>query len=209
MKSITDNKAVKRRNRWSQEVRDRVTILAAQAMTPADIERDLRLDPHFATMLTPTARTIQRMLADADTAASGTWSFGSGKVERGPDYDRLVLETLAAVVKATKGRVQSLTTDEAEWIVRVRRARPDFSPVLAFRFARRYIAWQAAHTPTPGLDLQLARANPVAEGLDDAAWDRRATGSPRATDTVFRIGRDDAPADEPDTKEGHDDGTTR
>ncbi|MFN2484265.1 MAG: hypothetical protein ABR509_04925 [Candidatus Limnocylindria bacterium] len=70
------------------------------------------------------------------------------------------------MIKATEGRVRSLSRDEAEWVVRVRRARPDLHPWLAYKYATRYRARDDRGESTEGLDIQLAvffRGDPEAE----------------------------------------------
>lgn len=151
------------------------------------------LDRQFDDPLIPSLRTVQRVLADI-TPSGGRWTFGPGEVTPGPDYDHLVLDTLGAVVTATEGRVASFTQDEADLIVRIRRARPDFDPFWAFRFARRYLEWRIRGEPTEALDLQLATLNRVGAGLSGDKLDERAK---RKLATVKR------------SKDGGPHGTTR
>jgi hypothetical protein len=170
------NSAAKRRRRraWPPEVMDAIRDLAAQGYIAKEIDDRLALDPDMGDLPRPSVRSLQRLLADISPEGMGRWAFGADDAAPGPDYDRLVLQTLGAVMAATEGRVRGLSQAEAEWVVRIRRARPDFTPAMAYRFARRYIEWRARGESTEALDLQLASANPVVEGMTDDALNDRA-----------------------------------
>jgi hypothetical protein len=88
----------------------------------------------------------------------------------------VILEVLREVNDRTDGRVTSLTRAEARWVTLVSRARPEVRGWEAYRWAHRYIEWEATGESTEALDLQLARANPILAGLQGGvtAMDRRA-----------------------------------
>lgn len=166
MTTSGDKNDTKRRpRRWSlpPAMLDVVRDLADRGYTGKEVLDQLAADERSDPNRLPKLRTIQRAISDMSSTDSGDWSFGQGD----PDDDRLVLETLAAVTRATKRR--TLTQAEAGWAARIRRARPDLTPWQAFRFARRYVEWRARNEPTTALDAQLATmsAGEIAAYSDD------------------------------------------
>jgi hypothetical protein len=102
----------------------------------------------------PSSRTlIEWLRADRSRSRSAPWTLGH---ERDPRDAALVLRVLREVVERTEGKVNTVTQDEARWLVRVIHARGDLKPWAAYRFARRYAAAQHRKGDYRWLDLQLA-----------------------------------------------------
>ncbi len=101
----------------------------------------------------PSARTlIEWLREDRSRSRSAPWSLGK---QRDPKDAALVLRVLREVIERTEGKVQTITEDEARWLVRVIHARGDLQPWAAYRFARRYAAVQHRKGDYRWLDLQL------------------------------------------------------
>lgn len=101
----------------------------------------------------PGYRSYQRMLATfgkGDT--SPPWTFPSESIED----DRLVLETLAAIIYSTHGQKLSLSMEEADRIAWVRKMAPGLDPWPAWIVAKWYIIRHRQHEDTKDLDHYLA-----------------------------------------------------
>lgn len=170
----TDSGRIRRRRRRraiEAPVLEDVLDKLDKAWLPKEIHEALGMDERFTLDQVPSVRTIQRIAADhAPSSPDETWDLRASD----PDDSALVVEALRDAYRQSEGRVRHFTRAEAEWVVRVKRARPDFSPWLAYRFARRYLARMEAGEPTGPLDLQLARLNPIGEGMPDEQLERRA-----------------------------------
>jgi hypothetical protein len=78
----------------------------------------------------PTLRTVQyRLKAPHDP--SGDWRWEQDALDPAP-----VLAVLARVIQETEGRRRSVTTAEATWIRRIRRAAPSLDGWCVYRLAR-------------------------------------------------------------------------
>jgi len=174
MRSTTVKTVTKRRKRrWRPDLMEEVRRLGADGL-PAEVivHEHLAVDPRFGDIQRkPSVSTVRRFLADIQ--AGERWRFTDAD---DPDDALFVLESLAAVVTHTEGRVQHITEPQAALIARIRRARPNLRGWTAYRFALRYLEATATGEPTDALDIRLAQANPAVDGLGDEQWDRWVTG---------------------------------
>jgi hypothetical protein len=103
----------------------------------------------------PPLRTIQRMVADVQTRdSSGAWRVP----EADPTEVRLLLDTLAAVIERSQGRITGLTKAEAGLVVRIHQAAPELELINVWLLARVYRGREARDEPTADLDAMLAFA---------------------------------------------------
>ena len=87
----------------------------------------------------PQQRRIYDWMAEEKARSRGEpWTLAD---ERNPADAQLVTDVIREVTVRTEGKGRA-TKAEAYWIVRVRRARPDLHPWIAYRFARRYVVVQ-------------------------------------------------------------------
>lgn len=106
----------------------------------------------------PSERTTRDIVgevrADAPEDSSGPWSL----IKATPAEAAVVPTVIAAVVKATGGRIWHLTLAEAACIVRILSAAPDLDPYASYVAARLYVARTAAGADTADLDFFLGAA---------------------------------------------------
>lgn len=122
--------------------------------TPAQVHAALEADPRFKGRV-PHVRSLQRYAKDVQVPdPSAPWTLASPS----PAAADQVLDVLAAVVEETNGRVSSVTQLEAEWISRLRAARPDLPGWECWFLARLYIMRTGRHESTADLDMYLAFA---------------------------------------------------
>lgn len=197
------------------EVEIRDLVISGKAADPRQLQATIRKGHQG---WSPDIRVLrQRFARYRPRNDSGDWSMRDAD----PDDAALVLDTLAAVHMDTfdpdePGRqVRRFTQAEGDWIVRVRRARPDLVPafgtgpwqvraVQVWQFARRYLWHDENGVPTTALDLELAmleRAGRVSVLPGPVPVGSTLVGGRRRRDLEARL------AAQP--KEGHDDGTTR
>jgi len=166
------------RKRFDTKVEAAIRRLVAdkERITPAEVERELDLSPGLEGLDKPERRSIARRLrALRPDDKSEPWDLSQVEV----DLPTLSPQDLAFLIRTLRvayqqRQVPRLTKREAEWIVRVGRARPDISEMLAYRFAHRYMAAQDAKQPTTPLDRQLAVINPqMGDLLPDEQLDER------------------------------------
>lgn len=106
----------------------------------------------------PSVRTIQAWLAapenrpDNDTGPAWTLADANG-----PEA-AVILESLAAAIEETEGRVQHFSKCLAGWIVKVGCAAPDLSPWQRYVYANHYRERTKAKLDTSSLDAVLALA---------------------------------------------------
>lgn len=140
----------------SGEIEDRLELYATQtSWTAKQIHNQLVEDFADRGMDIPALRTVQdrvKKLRVPDT--SGRWAFAEAEPgEAGP-----VLETVAAVIEQTAGRVRQVTRTEAAWINRLAIARPTLPPYERWFLARFYLTRSANNDPVGDLDSYLAFA---------------------------------------------------
>jgi hypothetical protein len=83
-------------------------------------------DNTFDSDRTKLNRYIKRIEQEKTPDTSGPWLFASTKVETtDPANARHVLDLLAYVIELSDRRITELTNLEAEWIIRLRQARPE------------------------------------------------------------------------------------
>src|SRR5262249_49009895 len=114
----------------------------------------------------PDRRTVQRIVkASRPHDSSGPWVLRDAD----PEHARVVLETLAAVIQHTEGRIVELTRAEAERVVFLHRAAPDLPPLNGWSLAQVYALREARADSVADLDHLLAFA-PWRHGKP--GWDR-------------------------------------
>jgi hypothetical protein len=141
----------------SVEVSEAVAALVLRGYGKAQIYRHLQNQKRNSTDRSPlpSKSSIDRLidkLKPSDT--SGSWSFTDADVD--PDDARLVLDTLAAVVERTEGRVASLSRDLATWVVRIRHAAPSIPPWDSYVMATLFQNATSQGWATEFLELTLA-----------------------------------------------------
>lgn len=101
----------------------------------------------------PSIRTIQRVVRELKIEQEmSPWTLKDA-VDEGA---RHLLDALKGVIMLSDGRKSVLTREEAEWVLRLRRARPEMPPLLAWMLARFYMLYEAKGTDTRALDAYLA-----------------------------------------------------
>ena len=148
--------ATRRRKRIDGDAERAIQRLVILEMGPTQIHHELvKLQEHGQLSDVPTLRTVQRIVADMTRNRGGDpWDM----VEAEPEDVGLLLDTLAAVIDATEGRVKQLTRDDARWVVRLAAARPELTPLDAWKVGRYYQLLRADGQPTDHLDHWLAYA---------------------------------------------------
>jgi len=102
----------------------------------------------------PSVRTVQDIVKEVKVHdSSDRWSL----VNSDPGTVGIVLPVLAAVIRRSKGR-RFLTTAEARWVVRVRKAAPDLPAIAIYQLARLYMQRQESGHSVADLDSFLAFA---------------------------------------------------
>jgi len=125
-----------------------------QGLTPTNVYRELESDERFSDRL-PSKRTVVRRAKEAQTAdTSGAWSIETDET----DNPGAVLDVLSAVISFTQGRIRSISTAEATWIVHIREVRPDAPTMDTYLLARFYLVREAKEAAYADLDMYLAFA---------------------------------------------------
>lgn len=140
----------------SGEIEDRLEYYATQTnWTAKQIHKQITEDFPNRGMDIPALRTVQervKRLRVRDT--SGRWVFAEADPgEAGP-----VLESIAAVIEQTDGRIRQVTRAEAAWITRLANARPTLPAYERWFLARFYLTRTANNDPVGDLDSYLAFA---------------------------------------------------
>jgi len=123
---------------------------------PAQILGMLQRDRHFRRRTDlPEIRTVQRIVKDVRVPdTSGPWQFGDSPA----DVQDVILDTLAALVTWTEGRVQELTADEAETLAQLAPRTRTMDARQRWRLAQLYRLRRARDASTADLDQFLAFA---------------------------------------------------
>ena len=100
----------------------------------------------------PRERAVRGVLAEGASDRSDDWKLEDSY---GTDL-RAVLDSLAAVVRVSGGRKTFLTTEEAQWVIRIAEAAPELNPWLRFKLATMYLSRRAAAHTTIDFDVFLA-----------------------------------------------------
>lgn len=125
-------------HRVTTGVREEIQRQARQAEPPTarEIEASLEGKDEYADHVPPrqTIQNIARAAAVHD--GSDPWRIDQGAgLTAGP-----VLDVLPEVITRTQGRRTFVTRDEAAWIVRIHRARPEIDARLAYELVRHLMA---------------------------------------------------------------------
>ena len=155
--------------RTDQDVVNKILELAATGMKPAQIERELQLDPDFASKV-PNRRTIQRWGRDYVRPGDGVeWRLGLDKLD--PVGDSYVLKSLGTLIHVTEGRIRHITEDEAKWIAYLRSIATKLQPFETYLLAREYVSrTSAGDGSTAGLDAYLAFRQAFEDVGEDERW---------------------------------------
>lgn len=193
------DQSVVRGSRTDPDVRqaiEKLAVLDPSRPTASSIRRTVLANPDYRGRVPESDRTIRAIVSRARAAmpaASDPWRLES--VDPASDGARFVLDALAAAYAFSGGRIRTVSVEDARWIERVARARPDWKPLEWWAYARLY---QREGVDVVDLDLGLAlRESGVYEEIpkvpDDSstkaekqAWDlyrlRRAEYSEKGTD---------------------------
>ena len=134
-------KSRQRRRSWPLSVLGRIKEMAASELSAGAIHRRVELEARsgeagFGLDDVPSRRTIHNIVAEhTPKDETERWLL------KDPEGDEatLVLPVLATIIEKTEGRRTYLTQDEAEWIVRIRRATPDLDLLKVYTLARAYM----------------------------------------------------------------------
>ncbi|MBI2863137.1 MAG: hypothetical protein HYX94_01055 [Chloroflexi bacterium] len=155
MTTQDDNSQKKKKTRHVPlDIRKAIVHHAKRGRTPVEIYDYLGRQPEFKDRM-PSQRSVQRVVKDTlphDT--SEAWSLAQ---DEGPDTG-LILETLAAAMEGSEGLIRHLTSAQANWIKRVRRAVPDLRPWVAYQVAVDFQKCAETKQDTSDLDAFLAFA---------------------------------------------------
>jgi hypothetical protein len=111
----------------------------------------------FVSAKLPDERTIRRRIAERRPPnPQDPWTLA----EADGDEGALILPVLAALMERTEGRVAGFTREQAQWVVKVRRAAPDLEPLHAWEVAFAYqgAVQQGREADRASLDALLAFA---------------------------------------------------
>lgn len=154
-RSLAKHSATERKRRHVPlEVERAIGNLALRGFTPIQIYRHLEEKEEFKGKL-PSLRTVQTIVKqNLPRDPSEPWSLADSKRGDVPS----VLETLAAVIEQTEGRITSLSVAQAEWIARIDSAAPDIDPWDRFLVTVMYQKLAETDGSTKDLDAFLAFA---------------------------------------------------
>lgn len=144
-----------KKRRIKGHVQEKIEVLALRRRSAKQIYDQLSEDEDIDPDDLPTLRTVERIVNDVrprDTSAP--WSLADSDADNVP----AVLETLAAVIEFTEGRVTHLTRAQATWIARIRRAAPDLALWRVYLVAMMYQKEEEKNADASGLDAYLAFA---------------------------------------------------
>lgn len=153
-----------RRRQMAGFIEDRINdLLLEHGWSPSQVHEHLLVqksaaengsgDERFRGEAVPSLRTIQRMAKELSPPdPSGTWSLATDET----GHPGLVLDVLSSVIDGYAGEITTITNKQAEWIVRIRLARPEMPLYQVFLFTRLYVLREAYGEPMRGLDAYLA-----------------------------------------------------
>lgn len=156
----------RRRKRYlDRDVEEKLAALILRGYSAKQIETELSTDEKYAGRL-PQLRTLQRIVSEPNGLrdAAATWSINDTPA----DDLRLVLDVWAAVLVESDGRVHRLTVEEAQSILRVRKAAPWLEGWPVWLVAREYLTRVASNEDTTDLDLFLALVSPPSMNWDQS-----------------------------------------
>jgi hypothetical protein len=131
---------------WSQ-----ADGLTASAIADQFAKTD-RLDPDRP----PSLRTIQRWIDEAGNNSGPEWTLATQLLERSSDAT-IVLRALGTLAWAS-GRRPTLSTEAAEWTIRIARAAPTIDPFIAYKVGILYRDRVVRGQDTGPLDVYLGAA---------------------------------------------------
>jgi hypothetical protein len=143
-------KTIRRRSgrpRIDPRTRARIVELFQAGETMRTICRQLELEGTAVSY--NTIRDVIKREAPTDPSAPWRLKAAEGLADERPD---LVVQVLSGVVQVTEGRVTSMGTRLADWIVALRLAVPSLSAWGCYLLARRYLADELAGLDTRHLD---------------------------------------------------------
>ncbi len=180
------DESVERGSRTDPDVRqaiERLAVLDPSRPTASSIRRTVLANPDYRGRVPESDRTIRAIVSRARAAmpaASDLWRLET--VDPASDGARFVLDALAAIYAFSGGQVRSVSVEDARWIERVARARPDWKPLEWWGYARSY---QREGVDLVDLDIGLAlRESAIYE--DPKSWVLPAE-PPDWADTARRI----------------------
>ena len=142
--------------RTDQDVVTEIWRLAALGLSPAQIEDALCDDERFEDRV-PDRRTIQRWAREVIKRGGGPrWRLSEPEEDQRPVAEKYVLDSLAAVIHVTEGRVSQLSEGEARWIAHLRSLVPGLRAFEAYLLAQDYGTLVAREADTGGLDAYVA-----------------------------------------------------
>lgn len=144
------------------DVKVKMAELIAKGWSPYTIHQQLKKD--FPDQRLPTERTIYRWAkARRPAQAAPGWDW---KKEASKDA-ALILEALGAAIAGSEGRISTFSQEQADLILKIRRAAPNLPAATICLFAQEY----AAAKDTAHLDAALAVGQAIERdaGLTDAA----------------------------------------
>lgn len=142
--------------RTDQDVVTEIWRLAALGMSPRQIEDALYDDPRFEDRV-PDRRTIQRWAREMIKRRGGPpWSLSEPQGDQAQTSEEYALESLAAVIHVTEGRVSQLAEGEARWIIHLRSKVPTLRAFEAYLLAQEYASRLGQDLDTAGLDAYVA-----------------------------------------------------
>ena len=144
----------RRRRNFDPDVLERIHELALMETSGRAIRAAL-IDEGLREERIPSERTIQSIMKEAaGSDRSAVWATEDALEE--PDTARHLLDVLAAVIDATRGRRRHLTNREADKLSRLRVLAPSLQGWASYVLCRYYLARADRGAPTDDLDWLLA-----------------------------------------------------
>lgn len=154
-----------RRRRIDPDIMEAIEDMAAKGIGGAAITRALEKDGRFAGRV-PSERTVQNVVRELSPPdPSESWSLADAA---DGEEAAMVLPVLAAVIRASAGKVSMVTRSEADWIVKLSRVAGDLPAWALYRLAGKYQRCQVSGRPTRALDILVA----FAPWRGSGAWER-------------------------------------
>lgn len=156
-----------------------IKILARGDLDIAPAAIAEHLERKFDKALVPSSKTIGRVVSETRYRdSSGVWTLGDKEIDA--DDAALILPVIAA---------GPVTRQEAQWVVRVRRAVPDLPTRAVIHVVRAYMSFEHQGQSTEALDFLLALAPwRTAKNADDSAWTDARTMTPEWLEAIY-LGR--------------------
>ena len=144
-----------RQKRIDPDVRTEIEEQAIKGTGPAAIERNLKGKPKWVKLGIPHIKTIQAIAREnTPKDPSSPWKLADAD---GQDA-ALVLPVLAALIEESEGRLNTISNERAEWIIRLSRVAGDLPPWTIYRMAHAYMLRVERQDATDILDGFLAFA---------------------------------------------------